>query len=196
MKMVFVVILISGFIFAGCSSERNGGDEGVVAQVNDYKMKADDLRYDLKHTPYDEKSLLETKEGRMEYVNQLLEKEVLLQEAQRLGLDREKDFMKSIENYWEQALLRLLLEKKSKEISGFTHVYENEVEEYYRDSGEKLPLSRVRGEIIKAIRQEKESEAMSAWAEELKKRAYIKINEDVLEDVFGKITGGGSHGQL
>lgn len=187
MNRSLLIVLIFGFIFTGCSSSKEGGgDERVVAQVNDYKMKVDDLQYDLKHTPYDEKSLLETKEGRMEYLTQLLEKEVLLQEAQRLGLDREKDFMRSIENYWEQALLKLLLEKKSKEISGFTHVYENEVDEYYGDSGEKRPLSRVRDEIIKAIGQEKESEAMSAWVEELKKRAYIKINENVLEDVFGK----------
>ncbi|MBU4148866.1 MAG: SurA N-terminal domain-containing protein, partial [Candidatus Omnitrophica bacterium] len=172
--------------FAGCSSDRGGGDERVVAQVNDYKMKVDDLRYDLKHTPYDEKALLETEEGRMEYLTQLLEKEVLLQEAQKLGLDRKKDFMKSIENYWEQALLKLLLQKKSREISGLVHVYENEVEEYYGKSEEKRPLSRARDEIIRAIRQEKETEAMNAWVEELKERAYIKINRDVLEDVFSK----------
>ena len=184
MKMVFVVILISGFIFAGCSSERNGGDEGVVAQVNDYKMKADDLRYDLKHTPYDEKSLLETKEGRKEYVNQLLEKEVLLQEAQRLGLDREKDFMKSIEGYWEQALLKILLERKSDEISDLTHVSDDEIEEYYSNSENRTFFPKTKADIKKTIRRKKETEAMNVWIEELKKQSYIKINEEILEETF------------
>lgn len=184
MRGIFCSILIFSFIFAGCSSGSVEKDRRVVAQVNDYNMGVDDLRYDLKNIPYDEEGFLKTRDGRMEYMERLIEKEILLQEAQRLGLDREKDFMKSIENYWEQALLRLLLQRKSKEISGLMHVYDNEVEEYYKESGEKQPLSKVRDDITKTIRQKKETDAMNAWVEELKKKAYIKINQGVLDEII------------
>lgn len=184
MNRLFYCVLIFYFILTGCSSGNTEGDNRVVAQVNNYRMTVEDLRYELNNIAYDEKTLLETQAGRKEFVDRLLEKEILLQEAQRLGLDREKDFMKSIESYWEQALLKLLLENKSNKISGFIHVYDNEIEEYYRDSGERLPLSRVRTDIRRAIRQKKETEAMSVWIEELKKKSYIKIKEDIVREIL------------
>ena len=178
----YIVILL-GVIGAGCSPA-DKAEAKVVAQVNKYKMTADDLNYELKNAPYDETALLKTENGRKKYLDGLIEKEVLLQEAQRQGIDREKDFMKSIENYWEQALLRILLERKSKEISGLIHVYDNEIEEYYKDSDEDLPLPKVRNEIRDIIKQKKETDAMDAWINELKSRSYIKVHEDILKDAF------------
>lgn len=181
-KISVVCVMVS--FLAGCSCGAGEGDKRVAAQVNNYRMSAEDLRYELDNIPYDELDLLETKKGREQYMDRLLEKEVLLQEAQRLGLDREKDFMKSIESYWEQALLKLLLQRKSREIAGAMHVYGNEIEEYYRDSGEKLPLSKVEADIERTIRQEKETEAMDAWIKDLKKKSYIKIDEDIVKEVL------------
>ena len=179
MRMIFIGILLALVALAGCSAG-GGGDERVVAQVNDYKMTVEDLKYELKNVPYDDASLLETEKGRLDYINRLLEKEILLQEAQKKGLDREKEFMRSIENYWEQALLRLLLQKKSNEIPGLIHVYDNEIDEYYRETGEDLS----RSDISRIIRQKKETEAMNVWVQELKKRSRVKINEKVLREIF------------
>jgi len=179
MRMIFIGILLASVALAGCSAG-GGGDERVVAQVNDYKMTVEDLKYELKNVPYDDASLLETEKGRLDYINRLLEKEILLQEAQKKGLDREKEFMRSIENYWEQALLRLLLQKKSNEIPGLIHVYDNEIDEYYRETGEDLS----RSDISRIIRQKKETEAMNVWVQELKKRSRVKINEKVLREIF------------
>ncbi len=184
MKKALFSVLICSLIFTGCSPAGDNGDNRVVAQVDKYQMSVEDLKHELKNIPYDEKEYLNTKEGRLEYIDRLLEKEILLQQAQRQGLDREKDFMKSIESYWEQALLKLLLERKSKEISGSTHVYDNEIEEYYMASGERLPFPRVKGSIKRAIRQEKETEAMNSWIEELKEKLYIKVNEELLEEIL------------
>jgi peptidyl-prolyl cis-trans isomerase C len=161
-----------------------GGDKKVVMQVGNYKMTVEDLRYEMAHMPYDDEGLLKSEEGRNRYLDRLAEKEILLQEAQRQGIDREKDFMKSIENHWEQALLKILLERKTKEISGLIRVYDNEIDEYYKRSGETSPLSKVRPEIREAIRQKKEMDAMNDWILDLKKKTYIKINGDVSNNEF------------
>ena len=186
MKKTFSIIFIGFFIFSfflgGCTSHRE--DEKIVAEVNKYKMTIEDLKYELKNIPRHETGLLKTSQGRRGYVDRLLEKEILLQEAQRQGIDKERDFMKSIENYWEQALLKSLLQRKSDQISGSIHVYDNEIEEYYKDSSETKPLSEVTPDIRRIIRQKKETEAMIAWIEELKERSFMKINEDILEEVF------------
>lgn len=178
------LVLVTLFSFiAGCSPCNNNAGNKAVAQINKYKMTEEDFRYEFKNAPYDEAAFLKTEKGRRQYLEGLIEKEVLLQEAQHLGIDREKDFMKSIESYWEQALLKILLERKSREISGLIHVYDNEIEEYYRDSGEKQPFTKVKNEIRDIIKQKKETEAMNAWIEELKKKSSIKVNEEVLKSI-------------
>lgn len=175
--ILLIVMLI------GCSSNKKSEDK-VVAQINKYKMTVDDLKYEIKNSPYDEANLLKTENGKRQYLDRLIEKETLLQEAQHQGIDKEKDFMRSIENYWEQTLLRILLERKSKEISSVIYVYDNEIAEYYRDSGEDAPLSEVKNEISDIIKQKKETEAMNAWIDDLKNRSYIKVDEEVLNEAF------------
>ncbi|MDO8603137.1 MAG: SurA N-terminal domain-containing protein [Candidatus Omnitrophota bacterium] len=179
---LFLLIALACSV-AGCSSGNNNTGNEIIAQINKYKMTTEDFRYELKNVPYDEAASLKTEDGRKRYLGGLIEKEVLLQEAQRQNIDREKDFMKSIENYWEQALLRTLLERKSKEISGLIHVYDNEIEEYYKSSGEDMSFSKVKNEIRDIIKQSKETEAMAAWIDDLKKNSYIKVNETVLKSL-------------
>lgn len=178
-----VHIIIFVFFLSGCSAG-GGADKKIVAEVNNYRMTTEDFKYELRNIPFDEIGLLKTEDGRKKYIDRLVEKEILLQEAQRQGLDREKDFMKSIENYWEQALLKSLVERKSKEISTAVHVYNNEIEDYYKASGEKQPLSKVSSDIRRLIREKRETEAMEEWVKELKEKSYIKINEDILEEAI------------
>jgi len=174
------------FFITGCSCGDNDAGSRIAAQVNKYKMTADEVKYELKNAPHDEKELVKTESGKKQYLGALIEKQVLLQEAQRRGIDREKDFMKTIENYWEQALLRIMLERKSRELSGLIHVYDNEVTDYYKDSGETKPLSKVRDEIREAIRRQKEEDAMNAWINELKNNAHIKIDENAIGSIFSE----------
>jgi len=187
MKKSICNILVISFVFSflmGCSSSGSEGDKRVVAEVNKYKMTIEDLKYELTNMPYDRPYVLESEEGRMKYINSLLEKEILLQEAQEQGIDKEKDFMRSIENYWEQALLKLLLEREANRISGSIHVYDNETEEYYKNSGEDLALPEVKRDIVRVIRQKKEMDLMNTWIEGLKKQSDIKINRELLEEVI------------
>lgn len=180
---ITVIVFAISFL-AGCSSGGEDLDSKTLARVNKGRIMVEDLRYELKNAPYDETHLLKAKNGRKDYLNRLVEKEVLLQEAQRQGLHREKDFMKSIEGYWEQALLKILLERKSDEISDLTHVSDNEIEEYYSNSENRTLFPKTRAGVKNTIRRKKETEAMNAWIEELKKQSYIKINEDILEETF------------
>ena len=187
MKKVFYDILVISFVFSfvvGCSGNKTEGDNRVVAHVNNYKMTVEDLKYELRHTPHDKLYFLETEGGRKRYIDGLLEKEILLQEAQKQNIDKEKNFMKTIENYWEQALLRLLLEREARRVSGSIRVYDNEIEEYYIASGEKKSLSDVEKDIATLIRQRKETAAMDKWIQELRKKSDIKVNKSLLEEII------------
>lgn len=45
-------------------------------------------------------------------INSLITRELLIQEAQREGIDKEESFRRSIQNFYEQSLIKLLMDKK------------------------------------------------------------------------------------
>ncbi|MBI5640009.1 MAG: hypothetical protein HZA17_06245 [Nitrospirae bacterium] len=47
-----------------------------------------------------------------EFINSLITKELMIQESQKTGIDREESFRKSIQNFYEQSLIKLLMDRK------------------------------------------------------------------------------------
>jgi hypothetical protein len=45
-------------------------------------------------------------------INSLITKELLIQESKREGIDKEESFRKSIQNFYEQSLIKLLIDRK------------------------------------------------------------------------------------
>lgn len=184
-RLLTGVLCVVMFFMLGCS--RQPSDEEVVAVINDYQMTGEDFKDGAEivavYRPLESGSLDE----KMQVLDTLIDKEILLQEAQSQNLHKDEKFLKTIENYWKQTLLRVLIENKMREISGKTRVYDDEIRDYY----EKLsvaepdtpPISEIRQEIERIIRQKKETEAMQRWQQKLKSQADITINEEVLADI-------------
>jgi hypothetical protein len=74
-----------------------------------------------------------------QFLEDLVTREILIQEAKRLGLDREEPFRRSIQNYYEQALLKNLTQKKMSDIT--VSVSEEEIASYYSSMGNVYELS-------------------------------------------------------
>lgn len=49
---------------------------------------------------------------RDDFINALITKELLIQEARKSGIDREESFRQSIQNFYEQSLVKILLDRK------------------------------------------------------------------------------------
>ena len=106
-NFISVAAIIICLMCFGCSK---GIEEGkVVARVNDYVMSVEDLEDEIAHSPYasDKSKDLE------DLLELAIRRQVLIQEAQRQGLDRNESFMKTIERYWEQTLIKELMEKET-----------------------------------------------------------------------------------
>jgi len=124
--VILSIFLLALFVFAyGCGqkrAERAKRDDRVIARINNYKLMASDIK---------EAASIALVKQKEQLLDMLISKEVLLQEAQRLNLDKEKSFMKEIEGYWEQALLKSLVSKKIKEMSGNLAVTGREIADEY-----------------------------------------------------------------
>jgi peptidyl-prolyl cis-trans isomerase C len=124
-----VIVLLAGLAggLAGCSGKTQ--DSTIVAKVNNYEMSIDDFKSDLETVFVNEAGTLSDEE----VLDLAIKREILVQEAQKEGIDREKTFMDTIERYWKQALIKELLGRKSKEFSLMQNVSDNEKNKLMQD---------------------------------------------------------------
>jgi hypothetical protein len=125
--LIALFALMTPLILSGC-----GGDphpDKTVARINDYHMSINDFKSDLETTFVNEKGTLTDEE----VLDLAIKREILVQEAQRQGIDREKSFMKTIERYWKQALIRELVNRKSRELAGRKGLSDDEKNKMMQD---------------------------------------------------------------
>ncbi len=152
------------------------GTEGVLVEINDYWMTVEEFKDEAEILSAIERKKLATYDGKKEFLDTIIKREVLLQEAQRQELDKDKDFMKTIEKYWEQALLQTLLKKKSKEIVETVRVSNQEIEGYRLNTQEEVWAKVVLLSSNRATKQLIEEEDMQKGIEKLKK--FVLDNEE------------------
>jgi hypothetical protein len=119
-NVLTVTILILPVLFCGCGKRYD--PKKTVARINNYYMTIDDFKSELETAYMGKKGILSDEQ----ILDDIISNEILVQEAQRLGLDKEKTFMKTIERYWKHTLRKELLDRKDREISGKKGLSDNE----------------------------------------------------------------------
>lgn len=144
-KIISFVIaaIMLGIISAGCQcrdNKQSAGDKRVVAKINNYELTVADFKEDptAARQMADKYYSAEPLKAKEELLEGMITKELLIQEAQRLNFDKDKAFMEEIENYWEQALLKLLVQKKLKEFSRIIKVDNKDVQNEYARMKQKV----------------------------------------------------------
>jgi len=129
-KKIAVLFLI--LLIAGCGKAKEYLPEAeCVATINNYKLTVADFKEDLK-TAVAQKYLVEDPaKAKRDILEELITRKVLIQEAQKGNFDKQPNFMKEIERYWEQALLKFFLKKKSQELTGMIHADRSEIAAEY-----------------------------------------------------------------
>ena len=177
-----LLIILSSFLF--CCSQDKVEDNKILAKINDYDLTLDEFQTQLAQEVRFDKDFKVTKEAKKAFLDQLITKEILIQEAKRRNLDRKEKFIRAIERYWESTLIRDLMEMEQQDIEKRTLVSQEEIEMRYNEM-KKLdnnlpPLESIRHNISKEIMEDKKQRLLEEWSNQLKKRARIDINEELL----------------
>ena len=152
-----------------------------AVKINNYTLTAGEFEESFHEYEMNE----DTPKNRANFLNNLITRKLLLEEAQRQGLDTQKDFLHSIENFWEQSLLKLVVDQKVKEISKNITVTESEIEAAYQkwaqeNPGTPKPLQEVRSLIEWRTRKAKEAQAMEQWNNDLIQKSDVKIDKKAI----------------
>ncbi|RMG03665.1 MAG: hypothetical protein D6726_05085 [Nitrospirae bacterium] len=127
-----VLILFTGlFLFYSTGSKQQIVEKDVALKINDRvitKAEFDSLR----SSGYSGRVPLQ------DFINSLIEKELLIQEAKKLGLDTEESFRRSIQNFYEQSLIKLLLDRKFKDLT--PQVTDSDINAYLNLTNKRIAL--------------------------------------------------------
>ena len=156
-----------------------------LATINDYRLSLGTFQRELASELELEKDYKLTEQAKREFLDSLINKELLIQEAVRRKLDRQEAFVKAIEKYWESTLIRDLLSLKGREISAAITVTQEEIEARYHTLQQASPeIGPLTDEMQAQLRQElkaaKKSKQLSAWIDQLRSQAAIEIDEALL----------------
>lgn len=186
MMLLGVCCLLAVF---GCSRPPDQND--VVVKVGNYTMTLAEFTQRFQESSY---ALRADKEAEADFLENFINQRLILLEAQQKGLDKQKDFLASVERYWEQALLKVAIEDRNQDIVGKVQVSDDEIHDRYielltnRKIAGDATLESVYSQIQWQLKREKESALMSQWVDSLKKEFPVEINNKVLNQ-----WNGGSH---
>lgn len=175
-----VVILL--FFTTGCSSESEGDNDDFL-QVDTFKMSEEEFNSQLKFETQVDSSFHLSEKTRAEFMKDLIQTQLLIQEAKKLKRDEREKFRKTIERYWESTLIRDLINQKGDEIQSHTVVSEEEVTDYYninKDNLEKQSLSEQLPELRKKVEDEKVARKLKNWISGLKNSTKVTIKDQKL----------------
>ena len=181
--MVFLALFV---LLSSCGGKQS--EEGKpIAKVNDFIIAEDSFRRELAASAYFHNIPGLSNDDKKSFLDNQIRKELLIQEATQLGLERAEEFRQTIERYWEQTLISTLLEQKSIDLEKGIIVTREEIENRYRALAQVkpdlAPLEELAPEIEKEIREQKKTKALESWIDSLWAEAEIEIYEDNLRSL-------------
>ena len=186
-KVLFVilsVILIP--VIASCGVPKQHKD--AVATVNGAPVPMQEFQKELAVYANRNPGFKLNTESVEEHLNMLIDKQLMIQAATKMGLAEDERFLETIKIFWEQTLIRELIDAKSREWSSRLFVTEDEILGYYQEMKPGLTpkplLKDVRDEIRSSILEQKKQKAMEEWLREVRKGASIKIDAKRLSESY------------
>lgn len=177
MRKTFILIFLifTAFLTYGCVKK-----EKPAIRIGSIAITPGEFEAALQNSAY---AGMRTTAARREFLDILINRKLILKEAEKLGLDKDPQFLESVHFFWEQALLKMALNQKIKELSAPIKVSEEEINEYYGAHKAEFPdknMNEIREQITLQLFKEKQRKALDEWVTSLKKNARIKVNYNLL----------------
>jgi hypothetical protein len=177
MKKLALYVLL--FAFLGCEKAPM---KPAVVTINNYSISLAEFDREFRDSPMAKK---DTREARKQFLDMLINRKLILQEAQKLGLDKDAEFLKSIERFWEQSLLKAYLDRKTQEVAGQIFISDFAVEQAYKNLQAEGKTEKSYAEMYRTLKWDlaraKEAELMDKWLKDLKSKAAIEVNTGLLK---------------
>lgn len=143
LSSLLFIMAVSALFMTGCTQQ--GGEPGkVVATVNRESIKLEDFQREIALRSKQNPSYKVTPQTIDEQLHTIIDRRLMIQEATKMGLVNNRDFVRTIQTFWEQTLIRELMKAKSHEWEDRIFVTEQEVRDYYHKMQSMVTFSVIR----------------------------------------------------
>ncbi len=105
------ILMIGLSVLLGCQP-KGPTLQKVVAQVGPYTITQNEFEEAYRESAYAKQ---DTPSSRQAFLDHLIDQKLILLDAQRQGLDKDPRFLGMVESFWQQSLLTVALQQKTKE---------------------------------------------------------------------------------
>lgn len=133
-RLALVMFVLAAFTLSACSKSGDS-KQGVlksssaqVAKVGETVLTQEDVTKELKRLPEQIQGIFIGPEGTAKFVDELVKKEVLYQEARKKGIESNPEYQTKLEDFKKITLISTMLEK---EIEEKTKLTDKDVKDYY-----------------------------------------------------------------
>lgn len=187
-KMLLYVLLLtfSTVAFLGCNQSKTAEtDSPVLAKVGKTAITEDDYIKQISRVPEWARPQFKDKEGKKKFLEELEKKELIYQKAQKMGLNRDKEYLDSVEEFKKMTLVSLILKKEVEEKS---MVDDAEVRKFYDENQDKFTIgTQVRGSHILV---DTEDEAKEIFENIKKGEDFAELAKTFSKDKGSAVKGG------
>lgn len=176
-KTKIIIIICIVLITLGCAKKTS---EGPAITIGKIKVTKGEFENAFERFNFD-KQVDAT--ARKAFLENYIDRKLILREAENLGLDKNEEFLQDVQDFWQQSLLKLALDKKTKELFLSIKVSDKEINDFYNANKDKFSakdLPNVYSEIKLVLLKEKQKKAVSDWLDSLRKKTDIKVNYKLL----------------
>lgn len=213
MKKLTTVILFALLVFS-CAQDQDGHKESTspiqpeksasetseeyLARVNDVTIGIEDLKEEFNMLNLRAQRMFLAEGGLESFLDELIKKEMLLQEATKRDYESDPEFQQLMEDYKKRLYIGFLLKDEVEEKS---EVKDAEVKKYYednrkdfvlespeKDKSEVIEFEAVKELIRQRLAEQKKDKVFESYIADLKKSYDVEINEEAVNRAFGNMT--------
>ena len=179
-----ILFLFCLFLPAVTSCEKGGSQRENIAVVNDTPISLSEFQKEVSILSKRNPAFKATPQTLEEQLNTIIDKKLLLQEARSLGLAEDERFIETIKTFWEQTLIKELLELKAREWADRLFVTEEEINRQYQRmrripfvrlvrTGDKKQAGEIKGKMLKGVRVKGEEAFGPLFVEDVRSDALL-----------------------
>jgi peptidyl-prolyl cis-trans isomerase C len=181
MKKCLILLFILLAMFA-CSKKQEGK---IVASIDGENITLQEFNAELDKIPMNMKMLVASQSGKKDFLDRLIVKKLLLREAKKDKIEKEREFQDRLNDIREQLIIESLLKKK---VTTELQFKDEELQKYYEAHKEEFKKDReiqTRQIVVKTEQEAKEIQARIARGED-----FAQLAKQYSIDPSAKTTGG------
>jgi len=182
------VLAAAVLLAAGCG-QGDSGKGPVVLKVNDRAYTTADVEKELaaeaRRLPPQVQQLLATKDGQKQFLDRLMRRELLVQEAAKRKIDEQPEVAEQIAAFRNELMLRTLVQK---EIGAKITVEDKDVQEYFQSHADEFSGDTIRARHILVETEDEAKQVLERVT--AKKEAFEDVARSTSRDTFTAPKGG------